>query len=194
MPTGNGGDKDGAAIAGSETGGIGLIVSDITDTGPAAFIDPATIGTETSPGSDGPGGNTGKRGRGRPRKNGGTTQTQAQTSVKSGRAPISEDGLTAIMMAIHLGIATLVKQPELELEEQEARKLSAAAVGVAKHYNIEASEKALAWTNLAVVGFSTYGPRVFAMRMRWETEKKEREDAERAKVGANLTGHLRQAS
>lgn len=77
-------------------------------------------------------------------------------------------------MAIHLGISALTKTPEIELEKSESDRLAQASVDVAKHYNIEASEKALAWTNLAVVGFSTYGPRVFAMRMRWEIERNEK--------------------
>lgn len=97
-------------------------------------------------------------------------------------------------MAIHLGLATIVKTPELELEKEESDKLAAAAVNVAGFYNIEASEKALAWTNLAVVGFMTYGPRVFAMRLRWQTERDEAATAREARNAASIVApHLRSA-
>jgi hypothetical protein len=96
--------------------------------------------------------------------------------------------LSAIFMAIHLGIASVTSTPEIELEKEESDKLAAASVAVASHYNIEASEKALAWTNLCVVGFLTYGPRVFAIRIRKQTAAEDAAREQTARDHASVTG------
>lgn len=73
-----------------------------------------------------------------------------------------------------MGLSAVTKCPELELDKDDCDKLARASEGVARHYNVEASEKALAWTNLVVVGFTTYAPRFFAMKLRWAMEKDEK--------------------
>lgn len=68
-------------------------------------------------------------------------------------------------------LAGITKTPEFALEEYEAQKLAEAGANVAKHYNITASDKALAWTNLAFCMGSVYGARIAAIGMRKKTEK-----------------------
>lgn len=73
--------------------------------------------------------------------------------------------------------ATFVKIPELSLTEKEAKDLSAAIDRVASLYDFGASEKTLAWVNLAMCVGGIYGTRMFAysVRHRAEEEAKKRE-------------------
>jgi hypothetical protein len=153
------------------------------------FTDPAAALAGISgdnPGGGNPGGSAApRRGRGRPRKDG--SQTQAAASINS-KKPVDAEGLSAIFMAVHLGLATVSRQPELELEKDESDKLARAAEGVARHYNIEASEKALAWTNLIVVGFSLYTPRMLAIKIRWTMDREEALRRQEAQATASIVG------
>lgn len=63
-------------------------------------------------------------------------------------------------MSVHFGVGILLGAPEIQLSEAEAKEFADAAVNVAKHYDIGASAKALAWTDLAMVAGSIYGVRV----------------------------------
>jgi hypothetical protein len=92
-------------------------------------------------------------------------------------------------MAIHLGLSTVTKCPEFELEQSESDRLAKAAEGVARHYNIEASEKALAWTNLTVVAFSMYTPRIVALKLRFAMDREERRMKAEAQNPMGATVH-----
>lgn len=61
---------------------------------------------------------------------------------------------------MHFGVGILLGAPEIQLTQEEAKEFADAAVNVAKHYDIGASAKALAWTDLAMVAGSIYGVRV----------------------------------
>jgi hypothetical protein len=70
-------------------------------------------------------------------------------------------------------LAAMAKVPELELEKEEAEKLTANALEVAKLYsNIEADPKTIAWINLAFCAGQIYGPRVVAYRIRKSQERR----------------------
>jgi len=64
------------------------------------------------------------------------------------------------LQSVHFGLGILLAAPELNLSDEEAAQFADAAVNVAKHYDVGASAKALAWTDLAMVAGSIYGVRV----------------------------------
>lgn len=64
----------------------------------------------------------------------------------------------------------MTKIPELQLSDVEARELSKAIGKVSDFYDSGASEKTLAWVNLAVCAGGIYGTRVFAYSIRTKTE------------------------
>jgi len=66
------------------------------------------------------------------------------------------------------------KCPELEISDDEAEKLAKASVAVAKLYDVKASEKALAWTNLVGIAGTVYVSRAIAISARLKAEKMER--------------------
>lgn len=72
--------------------------------------------------------------------------------------------------------AAILKIPELQLAQEEAEQLSKAINRVAALYDFGASEKTLAWINLAMCAAGLYGTRIFAyeLRMKAEAEAKKR--------------------
>lgn len=83
-------------------------------------------------------------------------------------------------MTIHMGLSALTKIPEMEMEEEEAKRLASATEQVAKHYNVVATEKTLAWIHLQMVMAQIYGSRMIAFRLRKKIEKMEKQQAEAA--------------
>lgn len=61
----------------------------------------------------------------------------------------------------------------MELAPDEAAKLAAAIARVAALYDVGASEKTLAWTNLIVCMGGIYGTRGFAYKLRKDSEAAE---------------------
>ena len=67
--------------------------------------------------------------------------------------------------------AAILATPEIELDKEEAKKLSDAIKEVGKHYAMTFDPKHVAIANLmAVTGF-VYGPRIVAFRARRRAEK-----------------------
>jgi hypothetical protein len=85
-------------------------------------------------------------------------------------------------MGVHSMLATIARAPELELSEDEAAKIAKASVAVAKLYNIETTEKAAAWANLAGALGGAYIPRFLAINFR-----KSQEAAQRKGGNGNVT-------
>jgi len=111
-----------------------------------------------------------RRGRGRPRGSSGA-------STKSSRADQKQatTDLTGILLSIHLMAASIVQVKELELDEKEAQRLSAAINRVNVLYGgFILPEKQLAWINLAVTMGHVYGPRAMAYKLRMKTEAEEK--------------------
>jgi hypothetical protein len=63
--------------------------------------------------------------------------------------------------------ATLLKVPELELSEAEAKKLNDAATDVMRYYTeVDIPPVVQAWLNLGMVCGTVYGPRFMAVKIR----------------------------
>lgn len=75
-------------------------------------------------------------------------------------------------------LAAISKTPELALSENESEQLASAAAGVARHYNISASQKALDWGNFALVLGVMYGPRFVMITQRHKDERQEKRQAQ----------------
>lgn len=73
---------------------------------------------------------------------------------------------------MHFGLGILLAAPELNLSDEEAAEFADAAVNVAKHYDVGASAKALAWTDLAMIAGSIYGARVMTIYGRVQAERR----------------------
>lgn len=113
-----------------------------------------------------------KRGRGRPKgstgNKGGGTGANQYTKAKSQAAT----DLSGILMSLHLMGAAFLKVPELELDQDEAKRLSDAVNRVQSEYNMPILDpKTLAWINLAMVAGGVYGPRFAAHSIRKKKEK-----------------------
>lgn len=72
-------------------------------------------------------------------------------------------GLEKILYSSHLMIAAFTKSAELAITEDEAKSLADAAQNVASFYNVGATQKQVAWVNLATTMGFIYGPRFVAM-------------------------------
>lgn len=160
----------GKRVAGSEAGAgstvdalpvdneFGGVTSGDDEFDTIPVVDPTTIKFE-----DDGGGGPARRKRGRP--SGSSSRTSSAKTTKEGASD-----LTAILMSIHMMGATLLKVPELNLEQAEAEKLGKAIARVQSLYDMPIlSEKQLAWINLLTVGGAVYGPRFIAYSI---TQKK----------------------
>lgn len=153
--TGTGTDADGGEASNGIFASIGEAFG-IDSTG-------ADAGTDSTP--------TRKK-RGRPP---GSGKVGAKTKTKT--VQTSLEGIEGILLSLHMMGAAMLKVPELALSDGEAAKLSEAIGRVAALYDFGASEKTLAWVNLAVCCGGVYGTRLFAynLRVKAEAEKKRRD-------------------
>jgi hypothetical protein len=78
------------------------------------------------------------------------------------------------LLSIHLMGATILKVPELALSDEEAKKITAAVAKVASHYDVGASEKSIAWANLAICAGGVYGTRIWTYQLRTKAEEETR--------------------
>jgi hypothetical protein len=118
-----------------------------------------------------------KKRRGRPPGSGKSAGVKT-SSAKPKAVPTSLDGIEKILLSLHMMGASMLNVPELMLSEKEASDLSEAIARVAALYDFGASEKTLAWTNLAVCMGGMYGTRFFAFNLRMKAEA----EAKKAKV------------
>jgi hypothetical protein len=85
--------------------------------------------------------------------------------------------------------ATILNVPELAMSQPEAKNLSEAIARVASHYDIGASEKTLAWVNLAVVAGGLYGTRAYAYHLRLKAEAAQKQiAAQQQQQGQRVNG------
>lgn len=152
-PTPNGSDDTG------DSGIFRLSDGEGRNGGNENFVDPATA---TSPGNGSVGGSsTGRRGRPKGSKNRTAKQKKETVSLDTASA------LASAVFAIHTGLAIIAKTPELELDENEADKITKAGLGVARHYaNVQMTEKAADWVALFSALGAVYGPRWMAIKIR----------------------------
>jgi hypothetical protein len=99
------------------------------------------------------------------------------TAQKKAKVQTSLEGIEGILLSVHMMGATLLKVPEMVMSEPEAKNLSEAIARVASHYDVGASEKTLAWVNLAVVAGGLYGTRAYAYHLRLKAEAAQKQIA-----------------
>lgn len=117
------------------------------------------------------------------RNDGGTT-TDSQPRKRRGRPPGSKNGvrteapktssnlvanLESLLISVHIMGAAFLDWEELELDPEEAKRMSDAIKEVGKHYAMEIDPKKLALIELSVVCAGIYGPRVVSA---WRKGKK----------------------
>lgn len=83
----------------------------------------------------------------------------------------SIDRLAANIGILHLGIASLTKNPELELEDAESRALALATQNVLEQFATEIDPRVTAVVGLVTTAGSIYGPRAFLIRERKRNAK-----------------------
>jgi len=68
-------------------------------------------------------------------------------------------------------LATTLKVPELALDPREGQQLALALQNLQRFYNIQMTEKALAWSNLTMTCATIYATRAAAIGARLKHEK-----------------------
>jgi hypothetical protein len=114
---------------------------------------------------------SGKRKRGRPT---GAKSSYTPRGTAAAEKEAAND-LTSLLLSTHMMLAAITKVEELELDQNEAKRLGEAVARINKLYGgFVFSEKTMAWINLGMAGCSIYGPRAIAYsaRMKKEREKK----------------------
>jgi hypothetical protein len=93
------------------------------------------------------------------------------TSTTSKKAPLTVDGLAFSLSGIHSLLAVSLSAPELAWKDEEAKIVAENLVAVSRHYDIQASQKAIDWGNLIVALGTVYSKKVipFAVRRSRET-------------------------
>ena len=139
--------------------------TDTTVTGDASAndrsFDPASLsGTSDDSGdSDAPYGRT-PTGRIRRRPVGSGTRNTSGES-RRGTASQATLSLNNILFSAHIMLSAFLNVPQLQLEEEESKKLAEATTRVTEMYDVKVlSPEALAWINLAMVAGGIYGPRL----------------------------------
>jgi len=74
-------------------------------------------------------------------------------------------------------LAVLARVPELELDKDDAEKLARGITNVGRHYELQAAQKTIDWTNLAMVAATIYGAKLMLIRHRMREAKAKTDDA-----------------
>jgi hypothetical protein len=64
--------------------------------------------------------------------------------------------------------------PELELNEDESKKYAQTLARVSNLYDDKFNPKVVAWLDLVCVTGAIYGPRIIAIKARWDEEEKQK--------------------
>jgi len=125
-------------------------------------IDPTSIGRDSGNGDSGNGNDQPKRKRGRPAGSGRKPNT---ATGKASAVNLEASGVASILLSVHEMLAVLTRVPELSLDKDDADRLAVAATNVGRHYNIEAAQKTIDWTNLSMCVAQIYGAKLLLYRM-----------------------------
>ena len=90
--------------------------------------------------------------------------------------------LASGLVVVHQTLAHFSKIPELELQGEEAEKLTKSTLDVMAHYNIVPTDKAMAWGALIATIAGVYGTRIFAYNIRKTNEAEEKRAAQKPNV------------
>lgn len=168
---GNNTEQSDSAILGTE-GRIDPAIARATsgiESAPAAATGPAHDFNGNATG-DAPGTGAGaapKRGRGRPRKDGSASESGEARNIRV-------SFIEKTLMAIHLGVSAITKCPELELQEDDAKKLAEAAKPVLELYSVRLTKKQEAYGLLIEAMATVYPPMVVSLYLRKKMEAEER--------------------
>lgn len=99
------------------------------------------------------------------------TDARKPASAKT-RTPLNVNSIEFALTGIHALLAASLATPELDLKDGEAKIIAENIVAVARHYDLQASEKATDWGNLVVSLGIVYGGRVVAIMSRTNAEAK----------------------
>jgi hypothetical protein len=113
---------------------------------------------------------------GKPRgsRSGGSGSTSAGRAKGKGKAASSLDlsALDGLLIGAHALLAGFTKEDIWKLEQEEAHRFSGALENVARHYDIQTSQKTVDWIALAMVAGGIYGTRVYAISVKKSMAKK----------------------
>ena len=87
----------------------------------------------------------------------------------------SLDALTGTLVIVHAGLASATKVPEIAVDETEARVLATAVSDVLEQFDIQPDPKIQAIVGLVIAAGSIYGPRMYLVRERQKTAKREKQ-------------------
>lgn len=144
----------------------------------SGFISPeiarATAGGASASGSEpaestGGGGEPARRGRGRPKGSG--TKSAASPAQAKQESSLNVNGIEKILYSLHAMGASLFAIPEMEITEDEARRISKAIAGVSDQYKVMIDPRRAAQIDLVRELGTIYGSRAVAYYLRKKAEK-----------------------
>jgi hypothetical protein len=87
-------------------------------------------------------------------------------------------------------LSVIMKTPELEIDQGEAKRLSDATIKLNELYGgFMVSEKTMAWIELMMVGGAVYGPRYVAYIARGKKERAERKEPQTINASEPIKFH-----
>lgn len=105
------------------------------------------------------------------KKRGRKPNSAAGGSKRQTNNQVGIDALTSMLAIVHVGLASVTKTPELELDDKEAASLAGAVANVMTEFDITPDPKIQAVLGLVTVSGMIYGPRIYLIRERRSAEK-----------------------
>lgn len=112
-----------------------------------------------------------RRGRGRPRKDGGAPGSPKPTKTKAKKATDVE-ALSKQVQGIHLMLSMMTPFPELAISDMEAGMIAKGLVAVADEYGLALDGKTGAAVQMFAAAAFVYGPRALKIRARLDAQQK----------------------
>ena len=148
-----------------DSGEVGKPIFSFTDDNPetgtggrGAGAGSGTINPETIAGSDNSGPGSGRK----QRSDKGQPRGSRKSSASTQKAPLDLGFIELLLTSIHVGVASFVHMPEMELTPEEVHRFALSAQNVAQYYDIPVSPKTQAWLALGTVAVQIYGTRLAA--------------------------------
>src|SRR5271165_4658290 len=108
------------------------------------------------------------------RRRGRPVGSKNKSSQGTKAIPLDVNSVTFSLTGIHALLAAGLSSPELIMSESEAKIIASNAAAVMRHYDLQASQKAIDWGNLVVALGAFYGPRFISIGVRKRAEARER--------------------
>lgn len=115
--------------------------------------------------------------------NGTERKETSRPAAKVAKGSIDVNSVQFALTGIHALLAAGMHAPELELSETEAETVAKNIVAVTRHYDLQQTQKATDWGNLAVSLGVVYGGRIIRISARTRAEKAARRGATAASTG-----------